>query len=135
GARAAVLVLTTYDTDADTIAAVEAGATGYLLKDAAASALFDAVRATAAGATVLAPAAAARLAAHVRSPGRSGVLTSREREVLVLVAQGRSNRVIADELFVSEATVKTHLQRIFDKLDVTDRASAVARGYERGVLG
>ncbi|MGL5910887.1 MAG: response regulator [Phycicoccus sp.] len=135
GARAAVLVLTTYDTDADTIAAVEAGATGYLLKDAAASALFDAVRATASGATVLAPAAAARLAAHVRSPRGSGVLTSREREVLVLVARGRSNRVIADELFVSEATVKTHLQRIFDKLEVTDRASAVARGYERGVLG
>jgi DNA-binding NarL/FixJ family response regulator len=135
GARAAVLVLTTYDTDLDTVAAIEAGAAGYLLKEAPARELVDAVRATASGATVLSPAVAARLAAHVRAPGAAAALSAREREVLVLVARGRSNRVIAEELFVSEATVKTHLQHVFDKLDVNDRASAVARGYERGILG
>ena len=135
GARAAVLVLTTYDTDLDTVAAIEAGATGYLLKEAPARELIDAVRATASGETVLSPAVAARLAAHVRAPTATAALSSREREVLVLVARGRSNRVIAEDLFVSEATVKTHLQHVFDKLDVNDRASAVARGYERGILG
>lgn len=135
GARAAVLVLTTYDTDADTIAAIEAGATGYLLKDTPAAALFDAVRATANGETVLSPAVAARLASHVRRPVASATLTAREREVLVLVARGTSNRAIADELFVSEATVKTHLVHVYDKLGVKDRAAAVATAYERGILG
>jgi DNA-binding NarL/FixJ family response regulator len=135
GARAAVLVLTTYDTDLDTVAAIEAGATGYLLKEAPGRELIDAVRATASGQTVLSPAVAARLAAHVRAPATAAALSSREREVLVLVAQGRSNRIIAEELFISEATVKTHLQHVFDKLSVNDRASAVARAYERGILG
>lgn len=135
GSRAAVLVLTTFDTDSDTVAAIEAGATGYLLKDAPAETLFDAVRATAAGETVLSPAVAARLASHVRRPARSGVLSAREREVLARVARGRSNRAIAEDLFVSEATVKTHLVHVYEKLGVADRAAAVATAYERGILG
>jgi DNA-binding NarL/FixJ family response regulator len=135
GARAAVLVLTTFDTDSDTVAAIEAGATGYLLKDSPAERLFEAVRATAAGETVLSPAVAARLASHVRRPARSAALSAREREVLVLVARGTSNRAIAVELFVSEATVKTHLVHVYEKLGVGDRAAAVARGYELGILG
>lgn len=135
GARAAVLVLTTYDTDADTVAAIEAGATGYLLKDTPAEELFAAVRATAAGETVLSPAVVARLASHVRSPSGGTSLTAREREVLVLVAQGTSNRAIAEALFVSEATVKTHLVHVYDKLGAADRAAAVAIAYDRGILG
>lgn len=130
-----VLVLTTYDTDSDTVAAIEAGATGYLLKDAPTQELVGAVRATAAGEAVLSPAVASRLASHVRSPERSAALSAREREVLMLVAQGRSNRLIARELFVSEATVKTHLVHIYAKLGVTDRAAAVATGYQQGILG
>ncbi|WP_309136287.1 response regulator transcription factor [Nocardioides campestrisoli] len=135
GLRAQVLVLTTYDTDSETVAAIEAGASGYLLKDSPTEALVAGVRATAAGETVLSPTVMARLASHVRSPVRSGALTAREREVLVLVARGRSNRLVAEELFVSEATVKTHLVRIYEKLGVTDRAAAVAAGYQRGILG
>lgn len=137
GSRAAVLVLTTYDTDSDsdTVAAIEAGATGYLLKDTPAETLFDAVRATAAGETVLSPAVATRLASHLRRPASSGVLSTREREVLALVARGRSNRAVAEELFVSEATVKTHLVHVYEKLGVSDRAAAVATAYERGILG
>ncbi|WP_141014168.1 response regulator [Nocardioides sambongensis] len=133
--RAAVLVLTTYDTDADMVAAIEAGAAGYLLKDAPAQTLVEAVRATAAGETVLSPAVATRLASHVRAPRRSARLSAREREVLVLVARGRPNREIAEELFVSEATVKTHLAHIYDKLGAADRAAAVATAYELGILG
>ncbi|WP_216656559.1 response regulator [Nocardioides marmotae] len=135
GTRAAVLVLTTYDTDSETVAAIEAGATGYLLKDTPAERLFEAVRATAAGETVLSPAVASRLASHLRRPSRTTALTSREREVLVLVARGTSNRAIAQELFVSEATVKTHLVHVYEKLGVADRAAAVATAYERGILG
>lgn len=133
--RAAVLVLTTYDTDADMVAAIEAGAAGYLLKDAPAQTLVEAVRATAAGETVLSPAVATRLASHLRAPRRSARLSAREREVLVLVARGRPNREIAEELFVSEATVKTHLAHIYDKLGAADRAAAVATAYELGILG
>ncbi|MFW6776006.1 response regulator [Nocardioides sp. CPCC 205120] len=135
GLRARVLVLTTYDTDSDTVAAIEAGATGYLLKDAPSSQLFDAVRATAAGESVLSPAVAARLLSHVRSPQRTAQLSAREREVLVLVARGTSNKLIARELFVSEATVKTHLSHVYEKLGVTDRAAAVATAYDLGILG
>ncbi|MBM9460801.1 response regulator transcription factor [Nocardioides sp. zg-536] len=135
GLRAAVLVLTTFDTDADTMAAIEAGATGYLLKDAPAATVVAAVRSTAAGETVLSPTVATRLASHVRRPARSAALSAREREVLVLVARGNSNRAIAKELFVSEATVKTHLGHVYEKLGVADRAAAVAAGYERGILG
>lgn len=135
GLRAAVLVLTTYDTDSDTVAAIEAGATGYLLKDAPPETLVAGVRATAAGETVLSPTVATRLASHVRRPSRTAALSAREREVLVLVARGTPNRAIAQELFVSEATVKTHLVHVYEKLGVSDRAAAVATAYERGILG
>ncbi|MEV0482921.1 response regulator transcription factor [Streptomyces sp. NPDC050508] len=136
-ARAKVLVLTTYDTDSDTLPAIEAGATGYLLKDAPRDELFTAVRAAAEGRTVLSPAVASRLVSAVRSPQAPGnePLSAREREVLVLVAKGTSNREIARELFISEATVKTHLTHLYGKLGVKDRAAAVAVAYERGILG
>ncbi|MEV4673869.1 MULTISPECIES: response regulator [Actinomadura] len=129
-----VLVLTTYDTDTDTIPAIEAGATGYLLKDAPRDELFDAVRAAAEGRTVLSPAIAARLVSRVRDPRGGGSLSARELEVLRLVARGTGNREIASELFISEATVKTHLTHIYAKLDVNDRAAAVATAYERHLL-
>lgn len=135
GLAAAVLVLTTYDTDSDTLAAIEAGATGYLLKDSPAQTLVAAVRSTAAGETVLSPTVATRLALHVRSPQRRASLSAREREVLVLVARGMPNKAIARELFVSEATIKTHLGHVFDKLGATDRAAAVAAAYQLGILG
>ncbi|MFB7337322.1 response regulator transcription factor [Streptomyces adustus] len=133
-ARARVLVLTTYDTDSDTLPAIEAGATGYLLKDAPRDELFTAVRAAAEGRTVLSPAVASRLVSAVRAPGGEP-LSAREREVLALVARGTPNREIARELFISEATVKTHLTHLYAKLGVKDRAAAVATAYERGILG
>ncbi|WP_405661378.1 response regulator [Streptomyces sp. RK9] len=133
GARARVLVLTTYDTDTDTLPAIEAGATGYLLKDAPRDELFGAVRAAAEGRTVLSPAVASRLVQRVRAPDDER-LSTREREVLALVARGTSNRDIAKGLFISEATVKTHLTHIYGKLDVKDRAAAVATAYRRGIL-
>ncbi|GAA5051780.1 response regulator [Streptomyces similanensis] len=136
GARARVLVLTTYDTDSDTLPAIEAGATGYLLKDAPRDELFTAVRAAAEGRTVLSPAVASRLVSAVRAPAPGNeALSAREREVLVLVARGTSNREIARELFISEATVKTHLTHLYGKLGVKDRAAAVAVAYDRGILG
>ncbi|MEU5184858.1 response regulator transcription factor [Streptomyces longwoodensis] len=137
GARARVLVLTTYDTDSDTLPAIEAGATGYLLKDAPREELFTAVRAAAEGRTVLSPAVASRLVSAVRAPRSPGnePLSAREREVLVLVAKGTSNKEIARELFISEATVKTHLTHLYAKLGVNDRAAAVAVAYDRGILG
>ncbi|MGJ9413319.1 response regulator [Aeromicrobium sp. CF4.19] len=133
GARAHVLVLTTYDTDRDIMAALDAGATGYLLKDAPRDELFSAIRAAAAGESVLSPAVATRVVSRVRSS--SDALSGREQEILALVAKGRSNREIAASLFVSEATVKTHLAHAYDKLGVKDRAAAVAVAYERGLLG
>jgi len=135
GLTSDVLVLTTYDTDSETVAAIEAGATGYLLKDCSAETLVGAIRSTAAGETVLSPAVATRLASHVHNPIRRANLSVREREVLVLVARGTPNRSIARKLFISEATVKTHLTHIFEKLGVSDRASAVATAYELGILG
>ncbi|GHH53421.1 response regulator [Streptomyces candidus] len=140
GLPSQVLVLTTYDTDTDTLPAIEAGATGYLLKDAPRDELFSAVRAAAAGRTVLSPAVAARLVTRVRNPRPASAtspspLSAREREVLALVARGTSNREIARILFISEATVKTHLTHLYAKLGVNDRAAAVAAGYERGILG
>ncbi len=137
GARAKILVLTTYDTDSDTLPAIEAGATGYLLKDAPRDELFTAVRAAAQGRTVLSPAVASRLVSAVRSPRSPGnePLSAREREVLALVAKGTSNREIARVLFISEATVKTHLTHLYTKLGVKDRAAAVATAYQRGILG
>jgi DNA-binding NarL/FixJ family response regulator len=136
-ARAKVLVLTTYDTDSDTLSAIEAGATGYLLKDTPRDELFTAVRAAAAGRTVLSPAVASRLVSRVRTPvGAAGTpLSAREREVLTLVAEGTANREIARRLFISEATVKTHLTHLYTKLGVHDRAAAVAAGYDHGILG
>lgn len=136
GARAKVLVLTTYDTDSDTLPAIEAGATGYLLKDAPREELFTAVRAAAQGRTVLSPAVASRLVTAVRAPAPTqDSLSAREREVLALVAKGTSNREIARVLFISEATVKTHLTHLYAKLGVNDRAAAVAVAYDRGILG
>jgi DNA-binding NarL/FixJ family response regulator len=134
GLPSKVLVLTTYDTDSDTIPAIEAGATGYLLKDAPRDELFNAVRAAAEGRAVLSPAIASRLVNRVRAP-RSGALSARELEVLRLVAKGTANREIAAELFISQATVKTHLTHIYAKLGVKDRAAAVATAYDQGILG
>jgi DNA-binding NarL/FixJ family response regulator len=128
-----VLVLTTYDSDRDVVPAIEAGATGYLLKDAPRDALLRAVRAADRGETVLAPSVASRLVSRLREPP-TDVLSVRELEVLTFVAQGETNGAIAARLFLSEATVKTHLLHIYAKLDVNDRAAAVAAGYERGWL-
>lgn len=132
GLRARVLVLTTYDTDGDVLPAIEAGATGYLLKDAPVADLTRAVIASARGEAVLSPTIASRLMGRLRSPDPS--LSDRERDVLRLVAAGGSNRDIAAKLFISEATVKTHLLHVYAKLEVSDRAAAVAVGYERGLL-
>jgi DNA-binding NarL/FixJ family response regulator len=134
-----VLVLTTYDTDADIVRAVEAGATGYLLKDTPRPALVDAVRAASRGETVLAPPVAARLLSHVRAPARVAPpevnpLTPREVEVLRAVSRGLSNAEIGRALFIGEATVKTHLLRAFAKLGVDDRTRAVTTAMERGSL-
>jgi DNA-binding NarL/FixJ family response regulator len=128
-----VLVLTTYDTDADIVRAVEAGARGYLLKDAPTPVLTDAIRRAARGETVLAPPVAARLADRLRAPSVPD-LTGREVEVLGLVARGLSNADIGRELFIGEATVKTHLIRAFAKLGVTDRTAAVTEAHRRGLI-
>ncbi|GLW71982.1 DNA-binding response regulator [Kitasatospora phosalacinea] len=128
----AVLVLTTYSTDADILAAVEAGATGYLLKDAPPEDLAAAVHATARGETVLAPPVAARLLGRVRA-GRPS-LSPRETEILQLLAEGLPNRQISRRLFISEATVKTHLVHIYDKLGVDSRTSAIAAGLSAGLV-
>ncbi|WP_088289613.1 response regulator transcription factor [Kineosporia sp. A_224] len=128
-----VLVLTTYDTDADIVRAVEAGATGYLLKDTPRVQLVEAVRSAARGETVLAPAVAARLVSRMRTPA-ADPLTPREVEVLAAVAQGLSNAEIGRALFIGEATVKTHLLRAFAKLGVDDRTRAVTVAMERGIL-
>lgn len=133
GIAARVLVLTTYDTDSDVIPAIEAGATGYLLKDAPRDELLRAVRAAAHGDSVLSPAVAARLMSRVRAPG-AGPLSRREIEVLELVASGTTNREAAARLFITEATVKTHLLNIYAKLGVSDRAAAVAEAFNRGLL-
>jgi len=128
-----VLVLTTYDADSDIARAVEAGATGYLLKDAPREELFRAIHATARGESVLSPAVAARLMRHAGAP--LGLTpTERELDVLRLVAQGLTNRAIARRLHVSEATVKTHLVHAFGKLGVDDRTAAVTVALERGLL-
>ena len=136
GVAARVLVLTTYDTDSDVLAAVEAGATGYLLKDAPRAELVRAVRAAANGEAVLAPSVAARLMSRIRTPDVTveEPLSARELEVLELVAAGNTNREAAARLFISEATVKTHLLHIYEKLSVSDRAAAVAEAFNRGLL-
>lgn len=133
GVPARVLVLTTYDTDSDVLPAIQAGATGYLLKDAPREELFRAVEAAARGQAVLAPAVATRLMGQVRQP-ETDLLSQRELQVLELVAQGSTNREAANLLFVSEATVKTHLLHIYAKLGVNDRAAAVATAFSRGYM-
>jgi DNA-binding NarL/FixJ family response regulator len=130
---AKVLVLTTYDTDNYVLPAIEAGATGYLLKDAPRAELLRAVQAAAAGQSVLSPAVATRLVTRVRTP-EEDPLSHRELEVLELVAAGTTNREAAAKLFISEATVKTHLLNIYTKLGVSDRAAAVAEAFNRGLL-
>jgi DNA-binding NarL/FixJ family response regulator len=128
-----ILVLTTYDSDGDILRAVEAGATGYLLKDTPREELFKAIRATARGESVLSPTVASKLVGRARAPvDRS--LSARELEVLRLVARGTSNKIIGKELRISEATVKTHLLHIFAKLSVDDRTAAVTAAMERGML-
>ncbi len=139
GRATRVLVLTTYETDDHIIGAIEAGASGYLLKAAPQDEIVAGVRAVAAGETVLAPSIAAKLVARVRTgagpaASDSPALSPRELEVLRLVADGRSNPAIAAELFIGEATVKTHLQHVFEKLDVSDRTRAVTRAMELGLL-
>ncbi|WP_406046702.1 response regulator [Kribbella sp. NBC_00889] len=131
-----VLVLTTYDTDTDILHAVEAGAAGYLLKDTPHADLLEGIRAAARGETVLAPPVAARLMSRLRTPSTPPVAqpSPRELEVLAAVARGLSNAEIGRELYIGEATVKTHLQRLFTKLDVDDRTRAVTVAYERGLL-
>lgn len=154
GCTARILVLTTYDTDSYVLSAIEAGATGYLLKDAPREELLRAVRAAAHGDAVLAPSVAARLMSKIRSAGAVGepgatrttappgnpltsgpeAISARELEVLELVAAGTTNREAAARLFISEATVKTHLLHIYTKLGVSDRAAAVAEAFNRGLL-
>ncbi|MFD1146904.1 response regulator [Saccharothrix hoggarensis] len=129
-----VLVLTTYDTDSDVLPAIKAGATGYLVKDTPRDALFRAVRSAAKGEAVLSPSVATRLLGQVRQPAAEP-LSDREVEVLGLIARGCTNRDAAAKLFISEATVKTHLVHVYAKLGVKDRAAAVAVAYERGLLG
>ncbi len=130
-----VLVLTTFDSESDVLPAIEAGATGYLLKDAPVDELLRAVRAAHRGEAVLSPSVARQLMGQVRKPGAAGtVLSERELDVLRLVADGASNRDAAARLFISEASIKTHLQHVFDKLGVRDRAAAVAEAYRRGLL-
>lgn len=128
-----VVVLTTYETDTDILNAVEAGASGYLLKDVSRADLADAVRAATRGETVLAPSVAGRLVNRVRGPVQPN-LTAREVEVLRLVAKGRTNAEIGRVLGISEATVKTHLLRMFNKLGVSDRTAAVTTALDAGLL-
>ncbi|MFE7800765.1 LuxR C-terminal-related transcriptional regulator [Nocardia sp. NPDC057440] len=127
-----VLVVTNYDTDADILGAIEAGACGYILKDTPPTELLAAVRSAAAGESVLSPAVASKLMTRVRRADTT--LSPREIEVLRLVADGRSNREIAKELFLSETTVKSHLVHIYAKLGVRSRTSAVARAREQGAI-
>lgn len=128
-----VLVLTTYDTDADITAAVDAGAVGYLLKDTGRHELCEAVRTAARGGAALSPSVAAKVLAHMRGDRGAG-LSGRELEVLTAVARGQSNKQIARALRLSEATVKTHLLHIYAKLDVRDRTAAVTAALGRGII-
>ena len=131
--KTAVLVLTSYESSADILHSIEAGATGYLLKDAQGEELFTAVRTVAQGKAVFAPTVATRLLHQVRNPSR-GALSARELEVLTLVARGASNKEIARAMYLSEATVKSHLLHLFAKLAVSDRTAAVTAALKRGLL-
>jgi len=128
-----VLVLTTFGTDADITRAIDAGATGYLLKDAPREQLFSAIRSAARGESALSPSVASRVLGRMRAPAEEA-LSPRELEILQAVARGLSNRDIARKLYVSQATVKTHLLRIFAKLGVDDRTAAVTVALERGII-
>lgn len=128
----AVLVLTTYDSDADVVRAIEAGAGGYLLKAGPPEELFAAIRAAARGESALSPAVAGSMMRHLRQPRTT--LTAREVEILRALARGDSNRAIAKRLFITEATVKTHLVHIYAKLDVDSRTAAVAAALERRLI-
>ncbi|WP_207343726.1 response regulator transcription factor [Arthrobacter sp. E3] len=127
-----VLILTTYDTDADILAAVEAGASGYMLKDAPPEQIRAAVQSAAAGQTALAPEVAARLIGRIRNP--APVLSAREVELVELLATGMGNKAIAKQLFISEATVKTHLVHIYDKLGVDNRTAAISVAVSRRII-
>jgi DNA-binding NarL/FixJ family response regulator len=127
-----VVVLTSYRTQGDVVRAMEAGARGYILKAGPPEELFRAVRAAATGRTVLAPEAAERLAGHVSEP--EVAVSERETQVIRLLAQGHSNRDIAAVLFLSEATIKTHLVRIYRKLGTENRASTVTEAVRRGLI-
>ena len=129
-----VVILTTYNQDRDVLAALNAGAVGYMLKDAPREELYQAVRAAAQGKSVLHPSVAATLINHMRDSALSIQLSEREIEILQLVSEGRANKEIGNLLFISAATVKTHLIHIFTKLDVSDRAAAVRVALERGIL-
>jgi DNA-binding NarL/FixJ family response regulator len=126
-------VLTTYESDADILRAIETGATGYLLKDAPREELFAAIRTAAQGKSPLAPNVATRLMQRMRDLDEEA-LSAREIEVLELVASGTSNKEIAKRLWVSETTVKSHMLHIFDKLGVTDRTAAVTEALKRGII-
>jgi DNA-binding NarL/FixJ family response regulator len=128
-----VLVLSTFGSDADITRAIDAGATGYLLKDAPREQLFSAIRAAARGESALSPSVATRVLGRMRAPAEEA-LSPRELEILQAVARGLSNRDIGRKLYVSQATVKTHLLRIFAKLGVDDRTAAVTVALERGII-
>jgi DNA-binding NarL/FixJ family response regulator len=141
GGSSRVLILTTFDLDEYVYAALRAGASGFLLKDAKADHLIDAIRTVHAGDALLAPSVTRRLISHFLTAAPSDpvpvtldVLTSREREILTLIAKGLSNQEIGSTLFISEGTVKTHVGRIFAKLEVRDRAQAVITAYESGLV-
>ena len=128
-----ILVLTTYDTDADILPAIESGATGYLLKDAPPESLFQAVRSAARGEVTLAPRVAEKVTRRLVDPSRN-TLSLREIQVLELAASGNSNKDIADALFITEATVKSHFVHIFNKLGVTDRTAAVTAALQKKII-
>ncbi|MGG6381529.1 response regulator [Paenarthrobacter sp. NEAU-H11] len=125
----AILVFTTYDSDADIVRAVDAGAMGYLLKDAAPEEIFAAIRGAVQGKSVMSPPVASRLFQQLRNPEE--ILTPREAELLSLLTEGLSNRELGRRLFISEATVKTHLAHIYAKLGVDTRAAAIATAIRR----
>jgi DNA-binding NarL/FixJ family response regulator len=140
GTRAKILVLTTFDLDEYVYAAVRAGASGFLLKDVQPQQLVDAIRVVAAGNSLFGPEATQRLVERfARAPEPTAVpeldtLTDREREILRLLAQGRSNAELAEQLYLSEATVKTHVSAVLRKLGVRDRVQAVIAAYEAGLV-